>query len=431
VLIYLHQKILYLKALETIIPPFLTDDLISEWTFDTAKALGRNVSSPWPDRIEIISMQKLGEYTVKVKGYVVYVASGNGKLEVTEKVPTVLIVRKDSLTQKFSIENVYSNEFAFYNGKELLKTLKKAFPGVYHIGERYEPYVEGVMYIGGISFKPVTVVDMGTGGAYVKYYTICLPTNGLLEVANFKDRNGNIAPLFFSEGASVKHEARVNFENDSKSNLTVYQSVVDRDDNGKVVNIELDAYVWNDKTKMFEYSKVLSESIKKLEGELAVNTMALSSLKFREIKSEFTAIGAVAIYRDRIAFSCGTGFQEINSPGSASTNHIAIYDIRTDTMKMLEVTKNWMYIDKIQMNDDWILFREIKGFAGVPSECSAIDRKTNKMQLVVPTDFLGNYVVVNDIALLGDDAFVSVDVFERGVRQKKFFNAFKFLAKNS
>jgi len=79
--------------------------------------------------------------------------------------------------------------------------------------------------------------------------------------------------------------------------------------------------------------------------------MALSSLKFREIKSEFTAIGAVAIYRDRIAFLAGQAFKRLIHQGSASTNHIAIYDIRTDTMKMLEVTKNWMYIDKIQMND--------------------------------------------------------------------------------
>jgi hypothetical protein len=31
----------------------------------------------------------------------------------------------------------------------------------------------------------------------------------------------------------------------------------------------------------------------------------------------------------------------------------------------------------------------------------------------VPKDFLGNYVSVNDIALLGDDAFVSISVYEK------------------
>ncbi|MGC8758043.1 MAG: M56 family metallopeptidase, partial [Caldisericaceae bacterium] len=84
--------------------PFLTDNLILQWTFDPSKALGRVCSSPWPDRIQILSMEKLDAYTVKVKGYVVWAASGgNGNLEVTEKVPVVVILRKDSSTQKFKI----------------------------------------------------------------------------------------------------------------------------------------------------------------------------------------------------------------------------------------------------------------------------------------------------------------------------------------
>ncbi|MFU2158288.1 hypothetical protein [Caldisericum sp. AR60] len=286
--------------------PFLTNNLLSKWTFEPSKALGRVCSSPWPDRIEITSMNKLDKFTVKVKGYVVWVTSGgNGTLEVSEKVPVVLIVKKDPSTQKFKIDNAYSNEFAFYDGKTLLNTLNDAFSD---IGVRNEPYVQRVMYLtGGTSPEPVAIVDMGTGGAYTEYYTLCKSLNGHLELVNFKDKDGKIAPLFFCDGASIKHEARLQFKADSSSNLVVYQSVIDKDDAGKVTNIEVDAYVWNDKTKMFEYSNELSESIKKdLQKKLASEVISLSSLKYKEIKNEFPAIRAVAVYEDEIAFSCGT-----------------------------------------------------------------------------------------------------------------------------
>jgi len=254
--------------------PFLWDKLLWDWTFSPEKALGRVCSSPWPDRIEILSIEKIDEYDVKVKGNVIWVTSGGeNKLEVSEKVPVVLMLRKDSdpsSSQKFLIDRVYSNEYAFYNGKELLKTLKEAFKGMYYIGERYEPFPERQIYFTqGTSHISGAIVDMGTGGAYVEYYAICEYKNGKLEVANFKDKDGNIAPLFFDEGASVKHEAKLCLGNGENSNLVVYQSVVDRDDSGKVTNIEVEAYLWNSQTNMFEYSKDLSEGfVNELEENL-------------------------------------------------------------------------------------------------------------------------------------------------------------------
>ena len=101
------------KSVKAYYTPFLTPDLLSEWASHPEKALGRVGSSPWPDRIEILSIEKIDKYTAKVKGYVVWVASGgNGTLEVFEKVPVVLVLRKGtdpSSSENFLIDRVYSN----------------------------------------------------------------------------------------------------------------------------------------------------------------------------------------------------------------------------------------------------------------------------------------------------------------------------------
>lgn len=396
--------------------PFLTDNLILEWTFDSAKVLGRVCSSPWPERIEIVSVKKLDTNSAKVKGNVVWVASGGeNKLEITEKVPVVLILWKDPSTQKFLIDKAFSNEYAFYDGKGLLKMLKEAFPDMNIIGERYEPYVAEVIYIASSSM-PVAFVDMGTGGAYVEYYTICVPTNGHLEVANFKDKDGNIAPLFFDEGASVKHEAKLSNFDDGKGNNILYQSVVQRNDSGEVSGITVDAYRWNKSADLFEYSKEFSESIKKdLEEQLIPKTVSLSSLKFKEIKSKFPAIGAIAIYGDKIAFSCGSGKIKPNMPMSSNINSVVVYDVKSGKIEFSkEVSKNWLMIDDVQMNNNWILFGVIEDPLGVPGECFAINRKTDKL-----TKLLQNYkdddnFIVSHILLQVNYAHIALEKSENG-----------------
>lgn len=53
----------------------LSESLLEEWASDPSKALGRMVSSPWPDRIEIVSMEKTGEGAYRVKGTIVEMTS--------------------------------------------------------------------------------------------------------------------------------------------------------------------------------------------------------------------------------------------------------------------------------------------------------------------------------------------------------------------
>ena len=54
---------------------YVTPELLSNWQADPQNAPGRLVSSPWPDRIEIKSMDKGSDESYKVEGYIVEMTS--------------------------------------------------------------------------------------------------------------------------------------------------------------------------------------------------------------------------------------------------------------------------------------------------------------------------------------------------------------------
>ena len=53
----------------------VSPELLKEWQNDPQKAPGRVVSSPWPDRIEILSIVKLPDSSYEVKGDIIEVTS--------------------------------------------------------------------------------------------------------------------------------------------------------------------------------------------------------------------------------------------------------------------------------------------------------------------------------------------------------------------
>lgn len=54
---------------------FVSPTLLEKWLNDPAKAPGRTISSPWPERIDIISAEKLSDTEYEVKGYIIEVTS--------------------------------------------------------------------------------------------------------------------------------------------------------------------------------------------------------------------------------------------------------------------------------------------------------------------------------------------------------------------
>jgi len=57
---------------------FLDTALLAQWKEEPSKAAGRLTSSPWPDRIEIISIRRLGSGAYDVSGNIVEVTSVEG-----------------------------------------------------------------------------------------------------------------------------------------------------------------------------------------------------------------------------------------------------------------------------------------------------------------------------------------------------------------
>ncbi len=69
--------------------------LLTKWQDDPQNAPGRLVSSPWPDRIEIVSFNKISEKSYEVKGEIIEITSPEKKNGgIAAKRPITLVVEK-------------------------------------------------------------------------------------------------------------------------------------------------------------------------------------------------------------------------------------------------------------------------------------------------------------------------------------------------
>lgn len=83
------------KSLQENYKDLVSVGLLSEWLADPQSAPGRWTSSPWPDRIDILNIDKLSEDKYQVKGEIIIVSStekGNGGF--VAKRPVTLEVEK-------------------------------------------------------------------------------------------------------------------------------------------------------------------------------------------------------------------------------------------------------------------------------------------------------------------------------------------------
>jgi hypothetical protein len=67
--------------------PYLTPDLLSQWQDNPQLALGREVSSPWPDRIEVNSVTQNSDGTYNVSADIVEVTSTDTATSSGNRVP--------------------------------------------------------------------------------------------------------------------------------------------------------------------------------------------------------------------------------------------------------------------------------------------------------------------------------------------------------
>jgi type II secretory pathway pseudopilin PulG len=93
---------------------FLNPALLAQWKEDTSKAIGRLTSSPWPDRIEILSIKQFGSGAYDVSGNIVEVTGveqTEGGLTVKIKRPIDLGVAK--FDDRWLITGVIVGEYIF------------------------------------------------------------------------------------------------------------------------------------------------------------------------------------------------------------------------------------------------------------------------------------------------------------------------------
>lgn len=103
-----------LESIEKNYGKFISKALLEKWKAKPQTAPGRLTSSPWPDRIEILSIVSISKGVYEVKGMIIEVTSTEQTSEeATSKIPVVLkIVEQDGrwLIDELIIDNSFIPE---------------------------------------------------------------------------------------------------------------------------------------------------------------------------------------------------------------------------------------------------------------------------------------------------------------------------------
>ena len=115
---------------------FVTPALLAKLQSNPENAPGRMVSSPWPDRIEIKSIEKVSEGTYNVKGEIIEITSleqTNGG--VASKRPIILEVKK--LDNKWLIDSVKLED---YQGSDSVKYKNTQYGFNFYLPESWKNF---------------------------------------------------------------------------------------------------------------------------------------------------------------------------------------------------------------------------------------------------------------------------------------------------
>ncbi|MGC9125474.1 MAG: hypothetical protein ACP5GW_05045, partial [Caldisericaceae bacterium] len=417
---------------------FLTPGLLIEWMDDPGKALGSATSTPWPEKIEVISIKKLDFFefyssTVEVKGYIDWFASP-GK-EPFKREPIVLILKRylqpiESGNPKYTflIDNVWHGDYAFYDRNALLKIVRKAFPHDKELEYYGLPYIEKSFQISNGSAEVVFInLSKGyssegvTGGEFFSdQVTVGLIKGKNLQIAKFKDQYGNVGPSTFLVNTSIKDSrvfTEISQNNVSKQGIAyvdpgnIFYYSTEFDNDGTLQDVITYGYIWDGNE--FVYNKTDSIDIKsailtELKNLKPPEAKTLTNLKFKEIKGDSPYISTVAVSGNEVAFASGKGMNAINT--------LNIFNTATNMMTLklsIDTHTDFAEIGDIEFNANWVLVKVFIDSSHTKAECFAIDRKANKPILLIPYDFEDKHAVVSKIALIGDKAYVAVNFYKK------------------
>lgn len=119
------------------------------------------------------------------------------------------------------------------------------------------------------------LIDLGSDAAHNDEFVLMMIENGNPVLSKFKQKNGKISALIFLSGTSVRNGEEVEILSDKKA---IFAGHYNTDDFGeKIKNCEVEAYIWNSETKIFEYDSVLSSEIGKDECVRAKEMIEIDS----------------------------------------------------------------------------------------------------------------------------------------------------------
>lgn len=97
------------ESMEEYYGEFISESLMERWIKEPTKALGRLTSSPWPEAIDVLNIEKLSKDEYRVEGQVLEVTSQEmDKDEALLKYDVILIVKFDG--DKWFIDDVIMEE---------------------------------------------------------------------------------------------------------------------------------------------------------------------------------------------------------------------------------------------------------------------------------------------------------------------------------
>lgn len=126
---------------------YVSQELIEEWLNDPENAPGRLTSSPWPDRIEIKTVEKEEEGEYKVTGEIIEITSTEQAGGAAAKRPITLEVEKEG--ERWLIDEVTLGEYEGASLKDFFPLTEGSTWQYKGEGNEYASFVRKVLFVEG------------------------------------------------------------------------------------------------------------------------------------------------------------------------------------------------------------------------------------------------------------------------------------------
>lgn len=212
---------------------YVAPELIGEWQTDPSEALGRYVSSPWPDRIEISDIRQSGSGAYEITGKIIEITSQEGVIAATREVDMAVVkfgqqwlissvtLYPYSAAESWKVSNANGIEFEYPGQLNVQYISTQTWPPVINMREGSYSCRESAGSIKTIEQRVVNSriycvesQNEGAAGSVYSTYTYITPKNGDLASITFTLRYPNCGNYNEEENLACTNERQA-FDLDS------------------------------------------------------------------------------------------------------------------------------------------------------------------------------------------------------------------------